>query len=637
MKRILVGLLCVGIGLALLTACDSDTPNPVAADARGATAAASDEPVEATPEADASETAPLVEENASDDLLPADLASTDINAFLDAASSYLVTRSPETVTHLGISTALGMGDGDLAPLTLAYQSETQAMEAAVLSRLQDYDLSAVSPQARLNAQIYGSFLEDVVGGHRFADRGYLVYPGISSYPQYIERLLTATHPLRTERNALDYLSRLSQLDERYREVLDALDRSEAIGAVPPRFLVEHTYGILQGMASVEPTASPLYTSFADRLGAIAEIDAGRRAELLAEAERLIAEIVLPAYGRLVTYMGELSQRATYEEGVWKMEDGDAYYAYLLRHYTTTELTPDEIHAIGLAEVERIQGEIWEIVSSLGYDENLSLAEVFAQASQDSGLITGEAMLAECERLVEEAKERFDDVFHRYPEQELEVVAGDTGAFYSPGSLDGTRPGKFYAPIADERPLYRLPTLIHHEAIPGHHFQISFAHEVDIPGYRAGLSFTAYAEGWALYAERLAWELGAYDEDPYGNLGRLQDELFRAARLVVDTGIHAKRWGFQQAADYMAEATGLDMGFVQHQISRYILIPGQATSYKIGMLRFVELRKRAEEALGDAFDLADFHDAVLREGSVPLTVLEELIESYIEAELVRSGS
>ena len=560
--------------------------------------------------------------------LPARWDDLSVGAFLSEASGVLVIRYPETVTSLGLGDLIGIGDGDLMPLTVAYRNETQALEAAVVDRLATYDLDAASEADRLSADVYGRFLESSVAGHPFADREYTVSPSLTSYPQSLERFLTTTHPIATERNALDYLQRLSQIETRYAELIDGLERSAAIGAVPPRFLVEATVGILRDMASVSPTTCPLYATFEERLAAVTSISETRKAELLSQAETLIGTSVLPAYERLADYVTDLAGRAPYEDGVWKMEDGDAYYAYLLNYYTTTDLAADEIHEIGLAEVDRIQAEIRDVATSLGYDTSLSMAEIFARARDESGSVTGEETVTACEEIVERIEGRVASVFHRFPNQGLEVVAGDASAFYSPGSLDGTRPGLFYAPAGIETARYRLPTLVHHEAIPGHHFQISFAHEVDIPLYRAGLSFTAYAEGWALYAERLAWELGAYDDDPYGNLGRLQDELFRASRLVVDTGIHAKRWTFQQAVDSMVESTGLALEYVQGQISRYILLPGQATAYKIGMLKFIELRERAEAQLEERFDLADFHDVVLREGSVPLDVLEELVDAYI---------
>ena len=605
MTKWLVPLLVLGVlaGVLLFAPSRTDTPDEVSAGTQSV-------PVDSTY------------------ALPARWDDLSVGAFLSEASGLLVIRYPETVTSLGLGDLIGIGDGDLMPLTVAYRNETQALEAAVVDRLATYDLDAASEADRLSADVYGRFLESSVAGHPFADREYTVSPSLTSYPQSLERFLTTTHPIATERNALDYLQRLSQIETRYAELIDGLERSAAIGAVPPRFLVEATVGILRDMASVSPTTCPLYATFEERLAAVTSISETRKAELLSQAETLIGTSVLPAYERLADYVTDLAGRAPYEDGVWKMEDGDAYYAYLLNYYTTTDLAADEIHEIGLAEVDRIQAEIRDVATSLGYDTSLSMAEIFARARDESGSVTGEETVTACEEIVERIEGRVASVFHRFPNQGLEVVAGDASAFYSPGSLDGTRPGLFYAPAGIETARYRLPTLVHHEAIPGHHFQISFAHEVDIPLYRAGLSFTAYAEGWALYAERLAWELGAYDDDPYGNLGRLQDELFRASRLVVDTGIHAKRWTFQQAVDSMVESTGLALEYVQGQISRYILLPGQATAYKIGMLKFIELRERAEAQLEERFDLADFHDVVLREGSVPLDVLEELVDAYI---------
>jgi len=215
-----------------------------------------------------------------------------------------------------------------------------------------------------------------------------------------------------------------------------------------------------------------------------------------------------------------------------------------------------------------------------------------------------------------------------PTQKLIVVDGGYDTYFSAGTLDGSRPGQFFIPTLMPEPIYDLPTTTYHEAVPGHGFQAAYAYEADIPDYIAGLSFTAFSEGWALYAERLAWEEGAYDENPYGNLGRLQDELFRAARLVLDPGIHAKRWTYEQAVDYMINNTGLEESYVRSEVERYIVTPGQAVTYKIGMLKMIELRDRARTALGTAFNLADFHDVVLGHGELPLDLLERLIDEYI---------
>jgi uncharacterized protein (DUF885 family) len=564
--------------------------------------------------------------------LPATWDGLPVDVFLERASATLVARYPQTVTALGIGDVLGMGDGDLNPLSMAYTLETQALEAAIAERLSTYDIAEVSEASRLSARVYGRWLERVVEGHPFTDHTYLVSPFITSYPQFLERFLTATHPVRSERNAEDYIQRLSQIKTRYDELLESLAASEAVGAVPSSFILKMTLDQLRPMADVGPTDSPLYTTFEERLDHVTGLSRTRRGDLLAEAAMVIETSVLPAYDRLIAYVTDLIVRAPEGDGVWKHEDGDGYYAYLLRDYTTTDLTPDEIHEIGLAEAARIQEEIRAAATDLGYEPSLSFVEIFAGATEASGTVIGEETVAECERILAGIEERVTPVFHRFPEQGLEIVSGGANAFYAPGPLDGSRPALFYAPAGVERPRYRLPTLVHHEAIPGHHFQISFAHEAGLPGYRAGLSFTAYAEGWALYVERLAWELGAYDDDPLGDLGRLQDELFRAVRLVVDTGLHAKRWSYEDAVEYMLENAGLDEDYVRSEVVRYIVLPGQATAYKIGMLKMLELRDRAAERLGESFDLADFHNRVLREGSVPLDILEELVDAYIDETL-----
>ena len=559
--------------------------------------------------------------------LPASWDGLSLSRFLDQASGALVVRNPEAVTSLGLGDALGIGNSQLTPLSSAYEQETARFVAAVLERLGRYNLADVSGVDRLDARIYGWFLRNLVDDASFADHQYLVHPFITSYPQTLERFLLATHPIRSDQDAVDYVSRLSQVAERYDELIARTERSRSIGAIPPRFILEETIGDLRQSADTTPTASPVYTGFVSRLGRLGLAQA-RADELAGMAEVEIERSVLPAYRRLLAYVEGLLNEATDEGGVWRHEDGDAYYAHLLRSYTTTDLTADEIHEIGLAEVERIRAEIDALASTLGFAPGTPLVDLFAELADRDGSVSGEEARALCEGLLDDITARIEPAFSRMPRQKLRVVGGSTDAFYSPGSLDGSRPGLFYAPTEVETPRHEIPTVTYHEAIPGHHFQISIAHEADIAVYRSGISFTAYAEGWALYAERLAWEFGAYEDDSAGDLGRLQAELFRAARLVVDTGIHAFRWTYEDAVSYMIENTGLEESFVRSEVVRYIVLPGQATAYKIGMLRFLELRRRAKDALGDAFALPEFHERVLREGSVPLEILGELVEAYI---------
>jgi uncharacterized protein (DUF885 family) len=226
----------------------------------------------------------------------------------------------------------------------------------------------------------------------------------------------------------------------------------------------------------------------------------------------------------------------------------------------------------------------------------------------------------------------DDVFDLKPQADVIVIGGPTGGFYVQPAIDGSRPGAFYAAVNGTEPKFGMPSLTYHEAIPGHHYQIAIAQELDLPMFRRGSLFTGYAEGWALYAERLAWEMGLYEGDPYGNLGRLQMEAFRAARLIVDTGIHAQGWTVDQAVDYMVENTGLATGFMEFEVRRYITWPGQATAYMLGMLKILELRQMAMDQLGDQFDIKEFHNVVIGSGSLPLEVLERVVKDYITAKL-----
>jgi len=560
--------------------------------------------------------------------LPPEWIGLPVGRFLEQASGALVARNPETVTHLGIGAMLGIGNSQLTPLDPAYTLETHGLEAAVLEHLQSYDLSQVPASERLDARVYGWYLESTVDGHRFADHDYTVHPFITSYPQSLERFLVAIHPLRSDRDAVDYVERLSQVGDRFDELIAGEERSEAIGAIPPRFILEQVLDELREAASSVPTASAFYAAFAERTQDLQWASA-RRDEFLERVENEVADSVLPAYRRLVAHVERLVERASDEGGVWRHENGEAYYAHLLRTYTTTDQTAEEIHQIGLAEVARIRAQVADLAQALGLDPGLSLVNLYAHLADREGTVTGEETRTMCEGLLDEISRRVAPAFLRKPDAKgLVVVAGSEDAFYTPGSLDGSRPGLFYAPTAVETPRHEIPTLTYHEAIPGHYFQHSVAAGADIAIYRTGLSFTAYAEGWALYAERLAWELGAYEKDPEGDLGRLQAELFRAARLVVDTGIHAMRWTYEQAVEYMLENTGLEEDFVRREVVRYIVLPGQATAYKVGMLKILELRRRAETMLGSAFDLAEFHDRLLREGSVPLGILEELVDAYI---------
>jgi uncharacterized protein (DUF885 family) len=374
----------------------------------------------------------------------------------------------------------------------------------------------------------------------------------------------------------------------------------------------------------------------------------KQQQILAKAENNIKNFVHPAYQLFIDYFDNIKNKATNDDGFWRLPQGDKAYELALQFFTTTDYTADEIHQIGLQEVDRIQAEILTILSEQGFDtshgfsaaiEKMASDERFYYPDNDEGRAQ---ILQDYQTILDEINAGLDSAFNIRPKAGMEVVRipkfkekTAPGAYYQQPAIDGSRPGRFFANLYDIKatPKYTMRTLAYHEGIPGHHFQIAVAMELEgMPFFRRMSPFTAYTEGWALYAEQLAWELG-FQQDPFDNIGRLQAELFRAVRLVVDTGIHSKRWTREQAIDYMKTNTGMATSDVTAEIERYIVMPGQATSYKVGMMKILSLREKAKQALGDKFDLRDFHDVVLKNGAVPLAILERLVNRYIKDTLV----
>jgi uncharacterized protein (DUF885 family) len=521
-----------------------------------------------------------------------------------------------------------MRDDHLDSLTAEWEAEYYALEQAIVDHLATYDLARETAEDRLNAEIYRASLVSDLAGRSFTDNGYGVSSYMDSYPTYIEWFLTSLHPLGTLENAEDYVARLAEIPARFRELTARLQQSEAIHAVPPRFMLEKAVEQLRATGSQSVEESGLYATLRDALATMTDGSEEASHALLGRAEEVIAREVLPSYLDLAELVATMAARANDDAGVWKQGSGADYYAYCLASQTTTNLSADQIYDLGVAEVTRIEGEIRTAAAALGLDSTATIPELFGRLSETTGTSLGDDTIARCQAIIDDIGPRVASAFLRMPTQKLIVVDGGYDTYFSAGTLDGSRPGQFFIPTLMPEPIYDLPTTTYHEAVPGHGFQAAYAYEADIPDYIAGLSFTAFSEGWALYAERLAWEEGAYDENPYGNLGRLQDELFRAARLVLDPGIHAKRWTYEQAVDYMINNTGLEESYVRSEVERYIVTPGQAVTYKIGMLKMIELRDRAKTALGTAFNLAEFHDVVLGHGELPLDLLERLIDEYI---------
>jgi uncharacterized protein (DUF885 family) len=563
----------------------------------------------------------------------ADLEGVPIDAFFEKSYNQLLMRDPEYVTELGIAESLGMGNDQLTDISDAYVRETYELHASILNLLREYDRSQLTPEQQISYDVYEWYLEDVIQQQEFIYYRYPVTHFITGVQNQLIHFFTEIHPITSKKDAQDYITRLDQVDTKFDQLIEGLRLREEAGINPPTFMIQWSLYDIRRISTGTPQYLPFYTVLEEKVDAL-NLSAEEKNTLLEDARRAISESVIPAFTALREYLEYLVSIASTDDGVWQFPHGDEYYAYTLRHHTTTDLTAEEIHTLGLQEVERIRAEMRSIFDELGYPEDESLAELFGRVAREGGFISGSEVIERYEALIEEADQNLDTAFDMRPSAEVIVIGGPIGGFYVPGAIDGSRPGAFYANVGVTEYVYGMPSLAYHEVIPGHHFQISLAQELDLPFFRGDILFTGYAEGWALYAERLAWELGWYEDDPYGNLGRLQYEIFRAARLVVDTGIHAKGWTFDQALAYMEENVGFDPSVVnlQHEVGRYIAWPGQATAYKVGMLKILRLRQRAKEALGDQFDLKEFHNIILINGSMPLDILENVVEDYIESTL-----
>jgi len=567
------------------------------------------------------------------------LEGLSLHDFYEASYAALLVRDPEHLTDLGVAASFGLRNDRLNNLSASYIEDTQRLETAILALLRGYDQDALAPAEQISYDVYEWKLDERVRGHAFTYYDYPIHHFLGSYHDNLIRLFTEIHPVESIEDAEDYVSRLWAVGDQVRQLLEGLAVREEMGIYPPRYILEWSAQQLRDFLgkrgtsdkSISPRSLIVYTTFRDRLANLDGLAADKQQALLDEAGEAISIAFVPAYLDLLNHVEHLATVAGAEAGVWKLPDGEAYYAYLLRQQTSTDLTADEIHQLGLDEVARIQAELRAVFDELGYPADVSIADGIARAANEDGSYPvrtqedKDTLIAANEALLDEIEGRLDAIFDIRPRTKVAVVGGPWGGYYVPGSADGSRPGAYHVRIEGEPvPRYSMATIAYHEAVPGHHFQIAIAQDLDLPTFRRDSFFNGYAEGWALYAERLAWELGLYEDDPYGNIGRLQLELVRAARLVVDTGIHAKKWTPNQARAYLQQEAG---GWT-HEVERYIVRPAQATGYKVGMLEILALREQAQEALGEDFDLRAFHRAILENGSVPLAHLGRVVETSL---------
>ena len=562
--------------------------------------------------------------------------------FLEEAFFAQITRDPELISELGLARVFGMDNSQLTNVSDAYQLETYQLLQDQLDTLHTYDRDELTSDQQLSYDLFEWYLDDWLRGKAFRFHDYPVNQALGEQNILIE-FMVDRHPLHNLEDAQDYISRLDGFTEKFDQLIEWLQIQEAQGITPPMFVIERVLSQLDWYRSQDAEDFSLYTEFVAKLSNLSDISTEQISKLSLEAAQAIEGSVLPAYDKLHTYFGNLLASADNNDGFWKHPDGDSAYAYWLRHHTTLDLTADEIHELGLQEVARIQGEMEDLFAELGITgDNLTMK--MNQVTFYGGTMPlrtnddRQAVLDEYQALIDHAEENLSDLFDLRPKADVVVepvyAPNAPGAYYVSPSLDGSRPGMFYVNMTGVNVArYGMPTLAYHEAIPGHHFQIAIQQELTgIPSFRTGVNYTSYAEGWALYAEHLTWEAGFYENDPYGNLGRLQSELFRAARLVVDTGIHAKGWSREQAIDYMVETVGYSRSNMTSEVERYIVWPGQATAYKIGMIKILALRERAAQALGDDFDIKEFHNLILGNGAMPLGILERVVDDYIAERL-----
>ena len=567
-----------------------------------------------------------------------------IDLFYNRVFVRFLLESPELVTSLAPH-PLGIRyfDRRLSDASVAAQQKQAAFVKHELDTLHAYDRATLDEGRQLSYDILEDFLATTVAGEPWLFHSYPLNPTAGEQSE-LPSFLLGQHPIDSAADVESFLSRLDQFGTRFEQILEGLNLREARGIRPPKFVVDKTLKQMREFIGKQPEENVLYTGLAEKLAKLGDVDDAARKEFLARTAASINNTVYPAYGRLIENFEALAARVTENNGVWSLPDGAAYYAWCVRQQTTSTLSPDAIHDIGLAEVARIEGEMNALLVEQGYAEGSVGARVSALAKEArfkyvDGPGVREQVLADYQKIIDEIDAGLSPYFDVRPKLGVQVKAipafkeaSAPGAYYEPGALDGSRPGVFFANLrkVDEISRYGMHTLAYHEAIPGHHFQIAIAQELkDVPVFRNVLPFNAYAEGWALYAERLAWELG-FEKDPFDNLGRLQAEMFRAVRLVVDTGMHQKRWSREQALAYLIEKTGMAEVEATAEIERYLVWPGQALGYKLGMLKILELRERARTQLGDQFDLKEFHRVVLTPGSMPLPVLEAVVDRWLAA-------
>jgi uncharacterized protein (DUF885 family) len=569
--------------------------------------------------------------------------SKKVNDFFQKSFDDGVNNYPEFQTRLGIKKNYGELN-DNSPE--ASERDLKINKEELVWLTDSVNIDALSKEALLSYKLFKQGVENNIEDYQYRLHNYPVnqmFGAQSGKPAFLINM----HRIDSIPDAEAYISRLNGFNKYFVQLVENLKAREAIGVVPPKFVfdkvIQDSENILVGQPFDKSTMqSALLEDFLKKVNKL-PIDDQTKLTLENQAKEALLTSVKPAYEVLIGFMKEQKERANSDHGAWKFPDGEAFFNNALKRTTTTDLTADQIHEIGLAEVARIQEEMDAIRKKVGFEGNLQAFFQFMKTSKQFYYTQDQkgkdAYLAEAVAIIDSMKTRLDEIFITKPKADIKVKAVEPfreksagKAFYNRPAADGSRPGIYYANLYDmeSMPTYQMEALAYHEGIPGHHMQLAIQQELEeVPMFRKFGGYTAYTEGWGLYSEFIPKEMGFY-ADPYSDFGRLAMELWRACRLVVDTGIHTKKWTREEGIKYYTDNTpNAELDAVK-MVERHIVMPGQATAYKIGMLKILELRKKSKEALGDKFDIREFHEVVISHGAIPLNVLEDFVDEYIAA-------
>lgn len=564
-----------------------------------------------------------------------------LNAFFEETFKEGLDRYPTYQTYVGLKTNYDKLNNE----TEEYDLESLEISKQNLKKLKKFDYDKLTEQGKISYDLFKKSIEDGIEGWKWRYHGYSLNQ-MFGYHSGTPSFMINMHTVENLDQAKAYISRLKEIKRVFEERMVHNKKQEEMGILPPAFslpkVIDDSTNVISGYPFQKTKKlSPLYEDFKGKVNKL-KIKGSQKRQLLKDAEEALLSYVKPAYVDLISTVKRWQSKQKTSHGAWSLPDGEEYYRFRLSRITTTDLTPKEIHEFGLKEVDRIHGEMHGIMKQVGFKG--SLQDFFKYMQTEKKFFYPQtkkgraAYLKDATKIIDDMEKFLPKMFKTLPKARLKVKAVEEYreksagiAFYQGPSLFGNRPGIYYVNLykMEDNPKYKMEALAYHEGLPGHHMQIAIKTELDgLPKFRRTGGYTAYSEGWGLYSERLPKEFGFYT-DPYSDFGRLTMELWRAARLVTDTGLHWKRWSREEGIKYLKENTPNADLEIMKGIERYIVMPGQATAYKIGMKKILDLREMAKEELKEKFDIREFHDIVLRSGALPLDILEHQVSTWID--------